>query len=84
MIIAAEPVIVLMDEPCSALDPIATAKVEELIDGPGEHQRGHPHPVVADHGVHRRAVGVGQGVVNAAVQIQLIWAKLAWNRAGSV
>ena len=30
--IAAEPVIVLMDEPCSALDPIATAKVEELID----------------------------------------------------
>jgi len=23
---------VLMDEPCSALDPIATAKVEELID----------------------------------------------------
>jgi phosphate transport system ATP-binding protein len=29
--IAAEPVIVLMDEPCSELDPIATAKVEELI-----------------------------------------------------
>ena len=26
-----EPEIVLMDEPCSALDPIATAKVEELI-----------------------------------------------------
>ncbi len=29
--IAVEPDIVLMDEPCSALDPIATAKVEELI-----------------------------------------------------
>jgi phosphate transport system ATP-binding protein len=29
--IAIEPEIVLMDEPCSALDPIATAKVEELI-----------------------------------------------------
>ena len=29
--IAAEPVIILMDEPCSALDPIATARVEELI-----------------------------------------------------
>jgi len=27
----AEPEILLMDEPCSALDPIATAKVEELI-----------------------------------------------------
>jgi phosphate transport system ATP-binding protein len=29
---AGKPEIVLMDEPCSALDPIATAKVEELID----------------------------------------------------
>ena len=29
--IAPEPEILLMDEPCSALDPIATAKVEELI-----------------------------------------------------
>jgi phosphate transport system ATP-binding protein len=29
--IAVEPEIVLMDEPCSALDPIATLKVEELI-----------------------------------------------------
>lgn len=29
--IAVKPLIVLMDEPCSALDPIATAKVEELI-----------------------------------------------------
>lgn len=29
--IAVEPDIVLMDEPCSALDPIATAKIEELI-----------------------------------------------------
>jgi phosphate transport system ATP-binding protein len=29
--IAAEPEVLLMDEPCSALDPIATGKVEELI-----------------------------------------------------
>jgi phosphate transport system ATP-binding protein len=29
---AVRPEIILMDEPCSALDPIATAKVEELID----------------------------------------------------
>jgi len=29
--IAVEPAIVLMDEPCSALDPIATLKIEELI-----------------------------------------------------
>ena len=29
--IAGKPEIILMDEPCSALDPIATAKVEELI-----------------------------------------------------
>ncbi|MGB8819222.1 MAG: phosphate ABC transporter ATP-binding protein PstB [Rhizobiaceae bacterium] len=30
--IAVNPEIILMDEPCSALDPIATARVEELID----------------------------------------------------
>jgi len=30
--IAVEPEVVLMDEPCSALDPIATLKVEELIE----------------------------------------------------
>jgi len=29
--IAAEPEVLLMDEPCSALDPIATSRVEELI-----------------------------------------------------
>ncbi|MGF3497917.1 MAG: phosphate ABC transporter ATP-binding protein PstB [Methanolinea tarda] len=30
--LAVEPEVILMDEPCSALDPIATAKVEGLID----------------------------------------------------
>ena len=30
--IAGDPEVLLMDEPCSALDPIATAKIEELID----------------------------------------------------
>ena len=30
--IAVSPELILMDEPCSALDPIATAKVEELMD----------------------------------------------------
>ena len=30
--IAVEPEVILMDEPCSALDPIATARIEELID----------------------------------------------------
>jgi len=29
--IAVEPDVILMDEPCSALDPIATLKIEELI-----------------------------------------------------
>ena len=29
--IATEPEVILMDEPCSALDPIATARIEELI-----------------------------------------------------
>ncbi|HYO13415.1 MAG TPA: phosphate ABC transporter ATP-binding protein, partial [Thermoanaerobaculia bacterium] len=30
--IAVEPEVILLDEPCSALDPIATARIEELID----------------------------------------------------
>lgn len=35
--IAVNPEIILMDEPCSALDPIATARIEELIDELREH-----------------------------------------------
>ena len=35
--VAVRPEIILMDEPCSALDPIATAKVEELILQLSEH-----------------------------------------------
>lgn len=35
--IAVNPEIILMDEPCSALDPIATARIEELIDELKEH-----------------------------------------------
>jgi phosphate transport system ATP-binding protein len=35
--IAVRPEVILMDEPCSALDPIATAKIEELIDELSEH-----------------------------------------------
>ena len=30
--IAVRPEVILMDEPCSSLDPIATARIEELID----------------------------------------------------
>jgi phosphate transport system ATP-binding protein len=30
--VAVEPEVILMDEPCSALDPVATLKIEELID----------------------------------------------------
>jgi len=30
--VATKPEVLLMDEPCSALDPIATAQVEDLID----------------------------------------------------
>ena len=35
--IAVEPDVILMDEPCSALDPIATAKIEELMAELREH-----------------------------------------------
>jgi phosphate transport system ATP-binding protein len=30
--VAVKPEVILLDEPCSALDPISTAKIEELID----------------------------------------------------
>ena len=35
--LAVEPEIILMDEPCSALDPIATAKIENLINDLKKH-----------------------------------------------
>ncbi|MCK8519457.1 phosphate ABC transporter ATP-binding protein PstB [Methanoculleus sp. 7T] len=35
--LAVEPEVILMDEPCSALDPIATSKIENLIYGLKEH-----------------------------------------------
>lgn len=35
--IAVSPEVILMDEPCSALDPIATAKIENLIDDLKQH-----------------------------------------------
>ncbi len=35
--IAVHPEVILMDEPCSALDPIATAKIEELMDELRQH-----------------------------------------------
>ncbi len=35
--IAVNPEVILMDEPCSALDPIATARIEELIDELRQH-----------------------------------------------
>jgi phosphate transport system ATP-binding protein len=36
-VLAVEPQVILMDEPASALDPIATGKIEELIAGLKEH-----------------------------------------------
>jgi phosphate transport system ATP-binding protein len=49
--IAADPEVLLMDEPCSALDPIATAKVEELID----ELSGHYTIVIVTHNMQQAA-----------------------------
>ena len=49
--IAADPEILLMDEPCSALDPIATAKVEELIHG----LRGEYTVLIVTHNMQQAA-----------------------------
>ena len=49
--IAGEPEVLLMDEPCSALDPIATAKIEELI----YELRGHYTVVIVTHNMQQAA-----------------------------
>lgn len=49
--IAVEPEIILMDEPCSALDPVATAKVEELI----QQLRAHYTIVIVTHNMQQAA-----------------------------
>jgi phosphate transport system ATP-binding protein len=47
--IAGDPEVLLMDEPCSALDPIATAKIEELID----ELRGRYTVIIVTHNMHQ-------------------------------
>ena len=49
--IATNPEVILMDEPCSALDPIATARVEELID----ELKSKYTIVVVTHNMHQAA-----------------------------
>jgi phosphate transport system ATP-binding protein len=49
--IAVDPEVVLMDEPCSALDPIATAKIEELI----HELRGRYAIVIVTHNMQQAA-----------------------------
>jgi phosphate transport system ATP-binding protein len=49
--VASDPEVLLMDEPCSALDPIATAKIEELID----ELRGHYTIVIVTHNMQQAA-----------------------------
>ena len=49
--IAGEPEVLLMDEPCSALDPIATAKIEELI----AELRGHYTILIVTHNMQQAA-----------------------------
>jgi phosphate transport system ATP-binding protein len=49
--IAVSPEVILMDEPCSALDPIATARIEELI----EDLRGRYAIVIVTHSMQQAA-----------------------------
>ena len=49
--IAVDPEVILMDEPCSALDPIATAKIEELI----HELRGKFAIVIVTHNMQQAA-----------------------------
>jgi phosphate transport system ATP-binding protein len=49
--IAVNPEVILMDEPCSALDPIASAKIEDLID----ELRGNYAIVIVTHNMQQAA-----------------------------
>jgi phosphate transport system ATP-binding protein len=49
--IAADPDVLLMDEPCSALDPVATGKIEDLID----QLRGRYTIVIVTHNMQQAA-----------------------------
>lgn len=49
--IAADPEVLLMDEPCSALDPIATAKIEDLIND----LAGHYTVIIVTHNMQQAA-----------------------------
>ena len=49
--IAVDPEVILMDEPCSALDPIATARIEELIN----ELRGNYAIVIVTHSMQQAA-----------------------------
>ncbi|MBM3525853.1 MAG: ATP-binding cassette domain-containing protein, partial [Alphaproteobacteria bacterium] len=49
--IAADPEVLLMDEPCSALDPIATSRIEELMEG----LKGHYTIVIVTHNMQQAA-----------------------------
>jgi len=49
--VASDPEVLLMDEPCSALDPIATAKIEELID----ELKGYYTIVIVTHNMQQAA-----------------------------
>jgi phosphate transport system ATP-binding protein len=49
--IAAEPEVLLMDEPCSALDPIATGKIEDLM----QELKGAYSIVIVTHNMHQAA-----------------------------
>jgi phosphate transport system ATP-binding protein len=49
--LAVEPEVVLMDEPCSALDPIATTRIEELI----HELKAHYTIVIVTHNMQQAA-----------------------------
>ena len=58
--IAVSPDVLLMDEPCSALDPISTLAIEDLIKEQGDLHRRHRHAQHAAGGAGLRLDGVLQ------------------------
>ena len=70
--IAVNPDVILMDEPCSALDPIATARIEDLVD---ELKQNYAIAIVTDIWIEAAgrasAAGTGHGLLRQLGKLEL-------------
>ena len=80
--LAVDPEVLLLDEPCSALDPVNTAKIEELLfELKNELHAGDRHPQHAAGGARQRLHGVHAEWRSDRVQSDAADVHNAWRSA---